>query len=125
MVRCSRSDGLGIARLRETGIPMLILSTEKNNVVAARAAKMNIDAVHGCGNKSDFLKNYVSEKQIDLNNIIYVGNDINDLEAMEMAGFSVCPCDAQETVKCKSDLILSHAGGNGAVRELCELLLAH
>jgi N-acylneuraminate cytidylyltransferase len=125
MVRCSRADGLGVARLREKKLPMLILSTEENPVVSARAAKMEVEVVQGCKDKAAFLQRHAVDKAIDLNAVLYVGNDINDLSAMRVAGFPVCPADAHPEIKRIARLVLSNAGGRGAVRELCDLLLEH
>jgi YrbI family 3-deoxy-D-manno-octulosonate 8-phosphate phosphatase len=125
MVRCSRADGWGVAMLREKKIPLLILSTEENPVVAARAAKMKIESVQGCGDKAAFLKRRAAERAVDLGAVLYVGNDVNDLPAMRLVGFPVCPSDAHPEVKEIARLVLSRPGGGGAVRELCDMLLGH
>jgi YrbI family 3-deoxy-D-manno-octulosonate 8-phosphate phosphatase len=124
-VRCSRADGWGVARLREKNVPMLILSTEENPVVAARAAKMGIEAVQGCADKAAFLRRCAAGRGIEPETVIYVGNDLNDLPAMQLAGFPVCPADAHPDVKKIARLTLANSGGNGAVRELCDMLLRH
>jgi len=123
MVRCSRADGLGVARLREKKVPMLILSTEENPVVAARAAKMKIETVQGCRDKAAFLQRHAAENGVDLGAVLFVGNDVNDLSAMRLVGCPVCPSDAHPQVKEISRLVLSRPGGDGAVRELCDMLL--
>jgi YrbI family 3-deoxy-D-manno-octulosonate 8-phosphate phosphatase len=123
MVRCSRADSLGIAFLHEKNIPMLILSTEENPVVSARAAKMKIDAIQGCKDKAAFLQHYALDHMINLSSVLYVGNDINDLPIMRLVGFPVCPSDAHPEIKKIACLVLSHPGGSGAVRELCDILL--
>ena len=125
MVRCSRVDSLGVARLREKQLPMLILSTEENPVVSARAAKMGIKAVQGCKDKGAFLQRHVADHGIDFGAVVYVGNDINDLSAMRLVGFPVCPADAHPEVKRIARLTLANPGGCGAVRELCDILLEH
>jgi YrbI family 3-deoxy-D-manno-octulosonate 8-phosphate phosphatase len=123
-VRCSRADSLGIARLQaRKNIPMLILSTEENPVVGARAAKMNIPAIQSCGDKAAFLKRHAEQKGFALESILYVGNDLNDLEAMRLVGYPVCPSDAHAAIREISRVILSCPGGSGAVRELCDMLL--
>lgn len=122
-VRCSRSDGLGISMLLKQNIPMFILSTEENPVVSARAKKLKINVFQGCKDKASFLMDYFHRHQIDVSRSIYVGNDVNDLEAMRLASFSACPADADDSVKNVASVILNKNGGNGAVRELCDKIL--
>ena len=79
MVRCSREDSLGINMLQARNLPMFILSTETNPVVAARAAKLKLKAFQGCGNKRQFLESYLNEHNLSSEDVIYMGNDLNDL----------------------------------------------
>ena len=123
MVRCSREDSLGINMLQAHNLPMLILSTESNPVVAARAKKLKLEVFQSCNNKRQFLEDYLHEHNLPAREIVYIGNDLNDLDAMRLVGFSVCPADAHEAVREHCDLVLSKKGGHGAVRELCELAL--
>ena len=122
-VVCDRRDGLGIEMLKKINIPMFILSMEQNPVVIARAKKLDLEVKAGCEDKKSFLQYYFKKKGIDSANVIYIGNDINDLDAMEMVGFSVCPSDSHVKVKESATYILASNGGNGAVRELAELLI--
>jgi len=122
-VVCDRRDGLGIKMLKKINIPMFILSMEQNPVVIARAKKLDLEVKAGCEDKKSFLKNYFKQRGINPANVIYIGNDINDLDAMEMVGFSVCPSDSHVKVKESATYILASNGGNGAVRELAELLI--
>ena len=122
-VMCDRRDGLGVKMLREHGVPMFILSLETNPVVAARARKLQLDVEGGCEDKAGFLEQYLQEHDIGSENLIYMGNDLNDLEAMKLAGFSVAPADAHPRVVEIADLVVTATGGNGAVRELCEIIV--
>ena len=122
-VTCSRSDGWGIAQLRKTGLPMLILSTETNPVVQARADKLKIPCLQRMGDKALAMQSWLEEKQIDPANVVFLGNDQNDLSCMALAGCAVAVADAHPTALAQADIILSRIGGNGAVRELCELIL--
>ena len=122
-VMCDRRDGLGVKMLREHGVPMFILSLETNPVVAARARKLQLDVEGGCEDKAEFLEQYLQEHDIGSENLIYMGNDLNDLEAMKLAGFSVAPADAHPRVVEIADLVVTATGGNGAVRELCEIIV--
>ncbi len=122
-VRCSRSDGLGIERLRATGMPILILSKETNAVVARRAEKLKLPVIHGENDKLAALHKWADDNNIALGAICFVGNDVNDIDCMQAAGLAVAPRDARREALAVADLILDRAGGNGAVREICEKLL--
>lgn len=122
-VRCSRADGMGIRLLRESGMKIIVLSTERNPVVMTRCKKLNLECIHGVLKKGDILANYLKEKEIDPQNVIYIGNDINDLPCFPLVGCAVVPADANPEVKKEADLVLVHNGGEGAVRELCDMLL--
>ena len=122
-VRCSRADGMGLSRLREKGIQAVVLSSERNPVVMARCKKLNLECIHGVLKKGDTLANYLKENEIDPQRVVYVGNDINDLPCFPLVGCALAPADAHAEVKNEADIILSHNGGEGAVRELCDMLL--
>ena len=123
LVRCNRSDGWGLARMRDAGIEMLVLSTEKNHVVAARCAKLGIPVVQGVGDKGMVLSSILADRGIDPNRVVYVGNDINDAECLQIVGTSVVAADAHPSVMPLATVVLTHAGGHGAVRELSDLIL--
>lgn len=123
-VRCSRSDGLAFDGLRRLNIKCFILSTEKNTVVSKRGEKLKVPVLQGSRNKVDSLLMLSVEQGILLDSAMYVGNDINDIEAMKLCGFKVCPSDSHPTVKQIADHVLDTAGGKGVVREICENLLA-
>jgi len=122
-VTCSRSDGWGIAQLRKTGLPMLILSTESNPVVQSRADKLSLPCIHGAADKSQALQTWLSERQIDPAHVVYLGNDHNDHTCMALVGCAAAVADAHPDTLALADIVLSKAGGAGAVRELCELIL--
>ncbi|MGX1591061.1 cytidylyltransferase domain-containing protein [Glutamicibacter sp. NPDC055491] len=123
-VRVSRSDGMGVARLRAAGVKFLILSKEINPVVAARAAKLNVEVAHGIDNKAEYLARWLADESINPARVAYVGNDINDLGAMALVGWPITVADAQEDVHRAARYKLTRKGGHGAVRELAELVLA-
>ena len=122
-VTVSRGDGLGVRLLREAGIPVLILSTEKHKVVAARAAKLRVDVLHGVEDKGAALAEWAASRGIPLERIAYVGNDINDLACLEMVGWPIAVPGSHESVLSVARVVLSHRGGAGAVRELAERVL--
>ena len=121
-VQCNRSDGIGLEMLRRLGIPVTIISSEKNPVVSIRARKLNLSVKQGVKNKILELDKYSRSIKVDCENIAFVGNDINDTECMEKVGFPIAVADAFEDIKLISSFILNKKGGDGAVRELCELI---
>ena len=121
-VRCDRGDGLGIDFLRDVGMRMLILSTERNRVVEARSRKLRLECHQGCKDKLSFLQDYLHRFSISADKVAYVGNDLNDLEAMKYVGIAICPRDAHHEVRSISDIVLSQPGGHGAIREISDLI---
>ena len=122
MVRVSRADGLGISEIRKLVIEQIILSTETNPVVAARAKKLGLFCIQGVDNKAQTLTDYCENHQFELSNVAYVGNDINDLEVMKLVGTTFCPADAHTSIKEISQFILSSKGGEGVSREIFDKL---
>ena len=125
MVAASRSDGLRITELREAGMDVMILSSEVNSAVTARAKKMGVEAVQGIGlqEKGRALREVLEQKNVRAENVVYIGNDLNDLPCFEIAGWSVAVADAYPQVVRTADYVLSKPGGYGALRELCDLIL--
>jgi len=124
-VRIDRADGLGIDQMHAVGMPMLILSTERNPVVTARAQKLQIDVEHGIADKAKRLAEIIAERDLDPDRVIYLGNDVNDLGCFALVGFPVAVADAHPQVRSAANHVLSKNGGNGAVRELCDLVTHH
>lgn len=125
LVRCSRADGLGISMLHQAGIPMYVLSTEVNPVVAARCRKLRLEVEHGIEDKGARLKELLGERGFDPSRVAYIGNDINDASCLELVGTAIVVADAHPDVIDLADHVLNHSGGYGAVREFCDALLAH
>jgi N-acylneuraminate cytidylyltransferase len=124
-VVASRSDSMRINQLREIGIDVMILSSEPNSVVSARAKKMGVEAIHGVGlqDKGRVMRDILAEKKVNAEEVVYIGNDWNDLPCFEIAGWAVAVADAYPEVLRAADHVLTNAGGHGAVRELCDLIL--
>jgi 3-deoxy-D-manno-octulosonate 8-phosphate phosphatase (KDO 8-P phosphatase) len=118
----NRADGLGVDCFRRLGIPQLILSTETNPVVKARAAKLHLKVIASCKDKRHTLKSYCTENTYDLNKVMYIGNDLNDLEVMKIVGFPVAPADAHPKIKKIAKLITEAKGGDGVVKELSDYI---
>ncbi|MFI7041157.1 N-acetylneuraminate synthase family protein [Microbispora rosea] len=124
MVAVSRSDGMGIALLRRAGVKVLVLSTERNPVVAARAAKLGVPVVQGLGAKDVALREWLATEGLAPERVAYVGNDVNDLSCMAIVGWPVAVPDAHPRVRAAARVVLSAPGGAGAVRELSDRVLA-
>ena len=122
-VFCNRSDGMAIGALRRAGIPVIIMSTETNPVVSARAQKLKIQVIQALEEKGAGLEPFCKERGIPLDTVIYVGNDLNDMDAMVKVGHSVCPADAHPKIKAICRTVLKTAGGYGVARELVEDVL--
>ena len=122
MVQVNRADGLGVSEIKKLGIEQMIISTETNPVVLTRAKKLGINCLQGIDNKKDALKDYCFENQIELTNVIYIGNDINEKDVMEIAGITFCPSDAHKSIINISDHALNTRGGDGVIRELLDLI---
>ena len=121
-VRCSRSDGMGLQNLERAGISTVIISTEANPVVSARARKLRIRCIQNCSDKRAILQEIARELKISLDETAFVGNDINDLACLECVGLPIVVQDAHPDVLAVARYQTKHPGGNGAVREVCDLL---
>lgn len=116
----SRSDGLGLRRLDEVGVEYLILSTEPNTIVGARAQKLQADCVQGVDDKLAVVRERTGRVGVSLDEVAYVGNDVNDLECLRAVGLPVVPADAWPEVVTHALWVLSRSGGEGCVREFCD-----
>ena len=123
IVQVNRADGLGVSEIKKLGIQQIIISTEKNPVVSKRANKLGIPYLQGINDKKVALSDYCDKNVIDLINVAYIGNDINDLEVMRLVGITFCPADSHKDIKEISDHILKTKGGNGVIRELLDFLI--
>ncbi|WP_406496808.1 acylneuraminate cytidylyltransferase [Streptomyces sp. NBC_00846] len=123
IVAVHRGDGLGIAALRKAGMPLLILSTEQNPVVAARAHKLRIPVLHGVDRKDLALKQWCDEQSIAPERVLYVGNDVNDLPCFALAGWPVAVASAHDSVRAAARAVTTTPGGFGAIREIAAWLL--
>lgn len=122
-VRCSRRDSLGIALLKEQGVPTVVISKEKNGVVAARCAKLAIECHYGIDDKLTLLKRLLGEKGVDPANVCYVGDDINDVACIRHVGFGVTVADGARAAKEAARHVTQARGGDHAVREVCDMIL--
>jgi N-acylneuraminate cytidylyltransferase len=123
-VAAYRSDSIGVQLLREIGVEVMILSSEPNRVVEARARKMDVQVIHGVGihEKGRVMREVLEQKNIKAEHVIFIGNDINDLPCFEVAGWAVAVADAYPELIDAADFVLSKPGGHGALREVCDLI---
>lgn len=137
LVFFNRSDGYAISQFKKMGIYQAIISTETNDVVSKRAEKLGIPVIYKldskCLDKGEVLSAYALEKSFDLQNCIFIGNDLNDLSALSIVGYPCAPADAEKEIldylterinseQNQSGWISSRAGGCGVVRELYSLI---
>jgi 3-deoxy-D-manno-octulosonate 8-phosphate phosphatase (KDO 8-P phosphatase) len=119
-VTCSRSDGLAFDVLRKLNKTVYILSSETNLVVKARAKKLKVPVIQGAENKVDSLKKISKKHKCGFDQMIFIGNDINDYNSIKLCGYSVCPNDSHPKIKEIVSLVLNTCGGKGVIRELLE-----
>jgi len=120
-VRCYRSDGIGLQKLTRMGIETVIISTESNPVVSARARKLKIQCVQNCEDKRAVLDDIAQRKGISLSEVAFVGNDINDLQCLTCVALPIVVQDAHPDVIPVALYQTKCPGGHGAVREVCDL----
>jgi YrbI family 3-deoxy-D-manno-octulosonate 8-phosphate phosphatase len=121
-VRCWRSDGIGLARMRAAGVEALILSTEVNPVVTLRARKLKVECRQGLEDKAEAIAQFCRQLDVDLARAAFVGNDINDIPALESVGLPIAVADAYPEVLPYVRYRTACRGGQGAVREVCDLV---
>ena len=118
---------MAICEFRKLGIHQAIISTETNPVVARRAEKLKISVIHKLDSmgtdKGQVLEKYCADNEINLQSSIFIGNDINDLPALNLVGYPCCPADAYQPIKDIALWISTKNGGYGVVRELMDVLL--
>jgi len=118
-------DAKGLELVRRAGVEVAIMTSENSPIVLARASKLGIEhCLTGVENKLQCLTTLVCQLGVDLDEVAYIGDDVNDLDCLKMSGFSACPSDAFETVSLTVRYVSKYAGGMGAVREICEMICA-
>jgi len=121
-VRCNRSDGWWIQQISQMGIEQIILSTEKNPVVSQRARKLKIESVQGVPDKRLALEEICRERGITPNEIIYVGNEMNDFGCFQIAGHTFAPQDSHPQILSLAKHPIPVDGGEGIVRFIYDWL---
>ena len=121
-VSCNRSDGLAFDKLKHLGFRLLIMSTETNPVVEARAKKLQIPVLHSVADKGLQIESQMLEHGLDPQRVAYIGNDVNDIPAMSRVGWPIAVADAVDSVKSAARIVLDRRGGEGVVAEIVEML---
>ncbi|MBM6896587.1 HAD-IIIA family hydrolase [Pseudoflavonifractor capillosus] len=117
-------DGQGLSLLRKNGVKTAIITARRSEIVERRAEELGIDAVcQGVGDKAAVLEDLCRQYHILPQECAYIGDDLGDLPAMEVAGVSMCPADAVPQVKLAADMSLPSKGGEGAIRDAAEWIL--
>ncbi|WP_150526525.1 KdsC family phosphatase [Roseibium sediminis] len=124
-VRCSRADGMGLEMLRSRGLRLLILSREENAVVSARARKLRMEVAHNIKDKLPALDEWRRSNDLEWSEMIYIGDDVNDLDCMKACGLAAAPANARPEILAVSDVHLKKSGGDGALRELSDYLISN
>ena len=121
----SFADVMGISLGGKAGLIFALISGEKTSQIDQFAEKMDIaDVYKNCKDKTSALHLFIKKHNIELSEVCFMGDDVNDLNVMELVGLSSAPANAQESVKLKANLVTFHSGGQGAVRELIDHLLS-
>jgi 3-deoxy-D-manno-octulosonate 8-phosphate phosphatase (KDO 8-P phosphatase) len=124
MKRFNIRDGMGVERLRAIGIEVGIITGEKSESVVKRAEKLRIELVHLYSkDKKATLTEILSKHEYEPEEIAYIGDDVNDIEIMNMVGLPACPADAFIETRDAAKYVCRRPGGHGAFRELCELII--
>jgi YrbI family 3-deoxy-D-manno-octulosonate 8-phosphate phosphatase len=106
----NRSDGMAVSRIKKMGMEQIILSTEKNAVVQKRAEKLGLFCLNGIDDKKRALEEYLSRTGVNRKRVVYIGNDINDLEVMEYVGVPI-------------EWVTKAKGGDGVIREFLDEII--
>jgi 3-deoxy-D-manno-octulosonate 8-phosphate phosphatase (KDO 8-P phosphatase) len=119
------ADIMGLSLARKAGLAVTLISGEDSPLVDRFAEKLNLtDIAKGCKDKAAALLAFAERNSLRVDEICFMGDDVNDIAAMELAGFSATPADARPAALQKADLVTYARGGNGAVREVVDLILA-
>ncbi|KGG14943.1 N-Acetylneuraminate cytidylyltransferase [Prochlorococcus sp. MIT 0602] len=121
-VYCSKYDSLGISLIRNLGIELFVITSELHESITYRLKKLNINYVQSIEEKSKSLNNFMRIKGYSREDILYIGNDSNDISVKSLTSIFVCPNDSHKNVLEIADLITKNSGGRGCIREVCDLI---
>jgi 3-deoxy-D-manno-octulosonate 8-phosphate phosphatase (KDO 8-P phosphatase) len=119
------ADIMGLSLARKSGMVIALMSGENSPLVDRLASKLGIRDVHkDCKDKAGALRTFSERHALSLQEICFIGDDVNDLAALSIVGLSACPADARPSIREHCQLVTKLASGNGAVREVVDMLLA-
>jgi YrbI family 3-deoxy-D-manno-octulosonate 8-phosphate phosphatase len=119
-------DGMGLEILRQNQVEVVVMTSENSELVAQRMKKLQIqDTFLGIKDKYSFLKHFLINRNSSFDAVAYVGDDVNDLANICSVGWSFAPNNATQIVKNNADIVLNHNSGDGAIREVCEMILKY
>ena len=118
-------DGLGLVAIQKLGVEVVLLTGDETAIVPARAARLGIRAVYmGCEDKAAVVRQLLAERELTPEQAVFVGDDLPDLPAMDEVAHCAAPADAASAVRQRADYVTTAPGGQGAVREVCDLIAA-
>ena len=124
LMKFSRIDGRGIRLLRQQGLKTAVITSEETSIVKFRMEKLEIDDIYmGISNKIKIYNKLKEKYNLADESICYLGDDTNDLEILKIVGLSCCPKNAQNIVKSTSEYVSDYEGGNGFIRDVCNLII--
>lgn len=124
MKRFNVKDGMGVVRLQKADFEVGIISTDKSKIIQTRGEKLKLNIIrYGVKDKKETLLEICKKKHLEPENVAFIGDDVNDISILEIAGFTACPNDAFSEIKKMVDYVCSTNGGQGAFREFAELIL--
>lgn len=122
-VVCNRGDGVGIELLKKNGIDVVVVSKERNTVVKARCDKLSVPVWQGVDDKVLLFRTEIKKRGLSMGEVCYIGNDINDLDCIKEAGIGIAVADSHKGLLKAADFVTEKKGGDGAVREICDMIL--
>ena len=121
-VVCDRSDSMGLKIIKELGFSVVILSSETNKVVTERARKLKVECYQGVVDKVSVLNEFMQDRGFQAQNLLYLGNDVNDSGCLSRVGLPCVVKDSHPDVMGLAAYVTHSPGGKGAVREICDIL---
>jgi 3-deoxy-D-manno-octulosonate 8-phosphate phosphatase (KDO 8-P phosphatase) len=120
------ADIMGLSLAKKSGMVIALISGENSPLVDRMAEKLGITDIHkGCKDKAGAVRSFAENHGLQLSDICFIGDDVNDLSALAIVGLSACPADARVPVRENCQVVTKTPGGNGAVREVIDMLLQH
>lgn len=121
-IRCNKYDSVGISLLTEVDVEFIVVSSESNPTVQKRCEKLKLKCYTGVQDKGDILSKILTDRDLSPSEVLYIGNDTNDLSALKFVGLKVCVKDSHPDFIASCDFITKNKGGDGCIREICDVI---